>query len=129
MKNASIDRSNANQTPASIAQYRRARAQDAEIAALLRETARLSNPELPAYVLLCGTITAGRGLTAAERIDISMDAQESAESWGMPMCLAMCEAFFEHVEARALARVAESRSPAIVLAWPTRSAAIRGTLR
>ena len=122
MKNTSSVRSNANQTLTSITQYRHARAQDAEIAALRRETDRLSNPELPDYVLLCGTITKGMGWTADQRIDFAGDMYDFAESRGMPMSLAMCEAFFEHIEARALACVVESCAPAIVLSFRNRNA-------
>jgi hypothetical protein len=96
------------------------RAQIAEIAALRRENDRLSDPELPDYVRLCGTITKGMGWTADQRIDFAGDMYDFAESRGMPMSLTMCEAFFEHIEARALACVGESRSPAIILAFRTR---------
>jgi hypothetical protein len=131
MENTSSVRSNANQTLTSITQIRRRRALDAEIAAQRREIDRLSDlVEFPEYVQLCGTLTEGMGLTADQRIDFSGDMYEFAESRGMPLSLAMCEAFFEHIEARALAAaserglacVVESCAPAIVLAFRTRNA-------
>lgn len=105
----------------SITQYRHARAQDAEIAALRRDVDRhRALVEFPEYVQLCGTITKGMGWTADQRIDFAGDMYDFAEARGMPMSLAMCEAFFEHIEARALACVVESRAPTIVLAFRTR---------
>jgi hypothetical protein len=60
------------------------------------------------------------GLTANQRIDLARSMHEFAGSRDEPMCLDMCEAFFEYWEGRARARVAESepRPTAIVLAWP-----------
>jgi hypothetical protein len=118
-------------TPASIAQYRRTREQDAEIAALRRENDRLKDPELPEYIRLWGAIAKGPGLTADQRIDLAMLHREYAEAWAAdwrlcdePLCLDMCEAFIEYVEGRALAAVAAESSPgppAIVLAFRTRN--------
>jgi hypothetical protein len=111
---------NPPETPTSITQIRRARALTAEMAAQRRDTDRLCEPEFPEYVQLCVALTKGSDLTAAQRIGMAGDMYDFAESHGMPMSLAMCEAFFEHIEACALASVAECRSPGIVLAFRTR---------
>jgi hypothetical protein len=105
-------------TPTSITQVRRRRALDAEIAVLCGDTDRLRDlVEFPEYVQLCGTLTEGMGWTADERIDFAGDMCDFAASRGMSMSVAMCQAFFEHIEARASACVAESCAPAIVLAF------------
>lgn len=93
---------------------------DAEIAALRREDARLQNPELPEYVRLVSALTAGTGVTSDLRIDLAMDMQDFAEFHDMPMCRDMVQAYFEYWEGRARANVAESRLPAIILAFRAR---------
>jgi hypothetical protein len=105
----------------SITQYRCARAQDAEIEALLLENDRLRDPELPEYVLLWGIIAKGTRLTADQIIDRALLHRDFAESCDAPMCLDMCEAFLEYVEGRTLARAAEQNTqPPIVLTFRLR---------
>jgi hypothetical protein len=96
-----------------ITRARARRAIQAEIAEIRRDTDRLFNLfESPEYVQLSVRLTEGMGLTADQRIDFAGDMYDFAESRGMSMSLAMCEAFFEHIEARALAAAS-----AIVLAF------------
>jgi hypothetical protein len=102
-------------TPASIPQVRRARAQAAEIAAIRLENDGLQAPELPEYVRLCGTLTKGSGLTVDETIDLARDMHEYADGHGMPLCRDMVQAYFEYWEDRAKARRVAENSPHLAL--------------
>jgi hypothetical protein len=104
-----------------ITQARTRRALKAELLETRRETDRLESlAESREFVQVSVRLTEGMGLTAEERIALAGDMYDFAESHGMPMSLAMCQAFFEHIEARASACVAESCAPAIVLAFRNR---------
>jgi hypothetical protein len=106
--------------PTPITKSRRAQAalrggQMAEVAALRLENERLSDPELPEYVLLWGIIAKGTEIPADQIIGRALLHRDYAEACDAPMCLEICESFIEYVEGRDLARAAESRAPAIVL--------------
>jgi hypothetical protein len=105
-----------------ITQARARRALKAEMLEIRRNTDRLTNLiEFPEYVQLSVRLTEGHGLTADQRIDFAGDMYDFAESRGMSMSLAMCQAFFEHINATASACVVESFVPAIVLAFRNRN--------
>jgi len=93
MKNTSSVRLNANQTMTSMTQYRRARAQDAEIAALRLENDRLRDPELPEYVRLWGIIAKGSGITADQIIDRALLHRDFGRRV-MRRCVSTCARLF-----------------------------------
>ncbi len=95
---------NTPETPISITQYRRSRAQDAAIESLILENERLRDSALPGYVLLVGANAKRLGIKSAEQaVNAALLHNDFDESRDASMCLDMCEAFLEYIEGRALA--------------------------